>query len=382
MAKGQTRKYIIPTPGARKQTGDPVRLGYIQTITEHAPSLPLPLEYADIDDAFLRFVSEKIDIKATNGIVVPTFTLYSSQRFSEYSQTWRHSDEEGNLLMNFKTVNRETNPSTGDNQGGLWNIPGERWYKILERVVLDDNGTESYEISSMKQPFAVDLTYRINIVTNLIENINNFNVIINDLFKAKQCYIRPNGHWLPMVVEDISDETQYAIDDLKFYVQSVSIKVMAYIIRESDLKTERFPRRYMVFMEGDMGKKPRVNVEDYEMPGRQYRNADIDIEIEAWHTKVNFDFDTDMHVESIETENIRSLRLFINDTPIFYEKGFDIKAGDNIRLFIKPINQQDKSRIKLVGFYTGEYISEETDMNPEDSRDMPDELYDDHVIVE
>lgn len=68
-------------------------------------------------------------------------------------------------------------------------------HTLLIRDVLEDNGEEVYEIYSMGQPFAVNLTYRISIITDLFENINAFNQKINDLFKARQCYIRPNGHF-------------------------------------------------------------------------------------------------------------------------------------------------------------------------------------------
>lgn len=105
-----------------------------------------------------------------------------------------------------------------------------RRYTILQRTVLDDNGTESYEKYSMKQPYTVDLAYRINFVTNVFENINTFNQKVNYLFKARQCYIRPNGHYIPMVIDEINDESTYSIEDRKFYVQSISVKVMAYII--------------------------------------------------------------------------------------------------------------------------------------------------------
>ena len=80
-----------------------------------------------------------------------------------------YSDENGNLLLNFKTVSRDNNPETGDNQGGLWNIPGDRYYTLSIRNVMDDNGTEHYEIYSMKQPFAVDLMYRINFITKCLQ---------------------------------------------------------------------------------------------------------------------------------------------------------------------------------------------------------------------
>ena len=381
MAKHQTKKYIIPTGNRKPQTGNPVRHSYAQTIMEQAPAIPKPLDYVDIDKAFQEWVQNDVDIKTATGKPMPTVTLYSSQRFSEYSQTWKHTDEEGNLLMNFKTINRETDPNGGDNQGGYWNIPGDRWYTYLIRTVLDDNGTESYEVYSMKQPYTVDLTYRINIVTNLMETLNEFNAKINDLFKSRQCYLRPNGRWIPMVIEDVSDETQYSIEDQKFYVQTVSIKVMAYIIREQDMKVERRPKRVLLFAEDDTGKKPKINVEEYVKDGREHPGADIQVTIAPWKTKASFDFDMDMRVDEIKTDNVRSLRIFVNNTPIFYEKGFNISAGDNVRLFIKALNQNEECKISLIGYYTTEYNLPQLE-TPEKVCDENDYISHETTIVE
>ena len=141
-------------------------------------AFPKPVEYEDIDRAVLEFVKDEIHLQA-EGKAAPTFTLFSNQRFSEYTQMWEHSDENGNLYLNFKTVNREKNPKFGGNQGGLWNIPVQRKYTLLQRQVLDDNGTESYEIHTMKQPYAVDLSYTINFVTTTIDYLNKFNQKVN-----------------------------------------------------------------------------------------------------------------------------------------------------------------------------------------------------------
>ena len=284
--------------------------------------------------------------------------------------------------MNFKTLNRDTNPKEGDNQTGLWNIPGERFYTFLIRTVLDDNGEESYEVYSMKQPFAVDLTYRVNIVTNLMENINNFNVVINNLFKSRQFYIRPNGHWMPIVLEDISDDSKYDINGQKFYVQSATFKVMAYIIQADDIKVERKPKRINVFMEGDSLRKPKINIDEWDAPEKIFRTADISVDIKPWNTKVNFDFDTDMVVEHITSKNLRSLRIFVNGEPIFYEKGFDIKADDNIRLYIKQYDPQKPSNVTLSGYYPDQYVMSDAEEAPENASEEADELQNDYITVE
>ena len=169
----QPKKNITKINKKQVPFGKQVRLGYQKKILDKSVVFPKPLEYDDIDKAVFEFVENEIDI-AVDGEKVPTYTLYSNQRFSEYSQMWEHSDENGNLYLNFKTVNRDKNPSFGGNQGNLWNVPGNRRYTLLQKDVLDDNGTESIEIYSMSQPYTVDLTYTINFITVTLENLNVF----------------------------------------------------------------------------------------------------------------------------------------------------------------------------------------------------------------
>lgn len=371
MRKNGPKAYKENITFVDKPYGNAQRRGYYDTIFKDAPIFPKPLEYDDIDKAFFAFVDKEIPL-AIDGKEVPTFTLYSSQRFSEYSQTWEHTDADNNLLMNFKTVNRDNNPKIGSHQGGLWNIPGDRHYTLLMRDVLEDDGKESYEIYSMKQPFTVDLTYKINFVTNKLENLNTFNIRINDLFKARQAYIRPNGHFIPMTVEEVNDETQYSIEDRKFYVQSISVKAMAYIIDKDSFKVEKRPKNIKYYLDEGNNKKKKVNVdiEEYDDENLENRQLEIDINFEAFHDKVEFTIDTDAVIECCETENIRTIRLSVNKTPTYIAKGFKLKDGDDVRIRIIPLLVENESKIVFKGYNpnvivdlneTSEFVSEQPD---------------------
>ena len=359
----QPKKNLTLVKNYKGKTGNIVRKGYQNKILDKAPIFPKPLEYNDIDNAVFNFVDSMIDIVIDNKLI-PTYTLYSNQRFSEYSQMWEHSDENGNLYLNFKTLNRDKNPSFGDNQGKLWNIPGERKYTLLQREVLDDNGTESYEIYTMKQPYTVDLKYTINFVTTTFEDLNKFNQKINDLFKSRQCYIRPNGHYIPMLLEDISDETSYSISDRKFFVQSANIKVMAYIIQSDNFEVKKYPKRINQMLEGDVFKKNEacVEIEEIDNPMKN-KTLNINIKIEPFNTKVKFTFDTEMIVENIITDNVRNMRIMVNDTLYYIDKSFKLHNNDNVLIKINPIEYEKETKIQLVGyendsFYNSENIPE------------------------
>ena len=338
------------------------RKSYQNTILEKAPIFPKPLEYDDIDKAMFSFVEKEIKI-AVDGKLIPTYTLFSNQRFSEYSQMWEHSDEFGNLYLHFKTINREKNPSSGKNQDEKWNIPGRRKYILLQREVLEDNGTESYEIYTMTQPYAVDLYYTVGFVTTTLDNINKFNQKINKLFAARQYYIRPNGHYLPMVLEEVNDETSYSISERKFYVQTIRIKLMAYIIEPEDFEVKKYPKRTNLMLYGDkFRKKACVEIEEDESP-MENREMTVNIKFQPFKNKTEFVFDTDMTVESVKMDNVRNLRVMVNDNLYYTEKEFKLKENDDVRIQVKPIYFDKECHVQFKGYSPNEFYEKTSDKN-------------------
>lgn len=364
----QPKKNLTLVNLTRKNTnGNLVRKSYAQDIVHKAPIYPKPLEYADIDTEFEKFVENDLGL-TINGSDVPTFTLFSNQRFSEYSQTWKHSDEDGNVILNFKTINRNTAPQGGENQGNKWNIPGDRFYTLLQRSVLDDNGTESIEVYSMKQPYAVTLEYRVSFVTDLFENLSIFNEMLNDLFKSRQFYIRPNGHYIPLILDSVSDESKYSVSDYRFYVQTATIKAIGYIIHEEDIKVEKFPKRVNINLVGNI-KKKNIDIDIEEEDTLENQKIKMTLGFKEWHDKAEFIIDTDMHIQEILKENVRTMRIFVNDTPTFYEKGFKVKNGDKIRVKISQFDIRDKASVTFNGInpnYTFEqnFVPEDVSKEP------------------
>ena len=133
-------------------------------ILERGTPFPKPIEYSDIDEAFFKWVDEKIRI-VYDGKRLPTYKLYSTQRLSEYLQEWDKQDDTGNPILNFKTVTRELNPQKGENQGSYFNIPGHKDFAMFYVPVLQENGTEAYDKYTMKQPFSVNFLYSVSIIS-------------------------------------------------------------------------------------------------------------------------------------------------------------------------------------------------------------------------
>lgn len=342
------RAYMDRVPLKSKRRGYAQRVSYQNRITDSEPLVPKCVTYEDIDKSFFDFAENELAVNV-QGVSFPTFKLFSNQRFSEYSQTWKHTDQNGNLIVNFKTVSRESNPKKGEQQGGYYNIPGERWYEYMRRDVLEDNGDESLEVYSVRQPFAVDLVYKVHVIASKFEYLNMFNMKAHDLFKSRQCYIRPNGHFLPMTIEDVSDESEHELNERKFFSQCFTIRVMGYITRPEDLRIQKYPKRVSVsVLAGHRQKHERVAV--YETEGLVGSPIDVEMKFptgEGGRT-ISFTLDTDMKVNVIDSENVRSMVIKLDGVEINQNISFSILYGTEVNITI--VSRYDSSAESSVTF--------------------------------
>ena len=329
--------------------GNDRRYELMSEILKNGTFLPKTVEYKDIDDDFKRWVEQDLTITSDDGREFPTMVLFSNQRFSEYTQSWRFTDKDKNILLNFKSISRDNNPEYGKIQNGYWNVPGEdRFYTMKKQIVLDDNGSESFLVLKMHQPTAIDLVYKISVFTNKYDKINEFNTLINKKFRARQCYIRPNGHFMPMILESISDESSYQIDDRQYYAQTFNIKVMAYIITEDDYRVEEIPLKRGINI-ADMPSKvniPQAEIEECE------NGTDIKLNVffplKCNKSIIHFTNDTDFDMTNIVTDNIlKNYKLYINGDIV--KENITLHDGDEIKVMCNKIDKNQEASFIING---------------------------------
>lgn len=347
-------KYKNRLPLRDKAYGTERRENLVKEVLKDSTPFPNPVVYEDIDQEFKKWVKEELLINFENE-EVPTIALFTNQRFSEYMQTWQNVDNKKNLQQNFKLITRENNPKNGTQQGQSKNIPGDITF-LMQRVEAKDKNNRVYYIDyRMKQPFNVDLTYKVSLVTNKYELLNNFNLMVNEKFKAIDCYIRPNGHFMPMKLNDISDESEYNIDDRQFYSQSYNITVMAYIITEDDFIVEEKER--MRYYMSDINYRKKTYAEIDESPkcvlinDFYYQPVIINVNIDQCISYIKFHMDTNFMVQSSSTENIRSFKVKVNDIQIpseeFLKEGFELKEKDEV-VFYKIVRYKSLEDSEII----------------------------------
>lgn len=353
---------------------------------------PNPLTYEDIDKEFKKWVEDSLEI-SYEGKRLPTMTLFSNQRFSEYMQSWKFTDEDQNPILNFKTISRENNPKSGTINGESKNIPGEHTWLMKRVVATDKNGREYYIEYRMKQPFSVDLVYKVGLFTNKYELVNNFNQLVNDRFKAIDAYIRPNGHYISMKLDDIADDSQYSIDDRQYYSQSYTITVKAYIIPEDSFIVREVPRLTFIgfdlegegsYADIEVGSSHKIAevqtilTETDDCKDDQpyyYRDVTLKITLDPCDTSLSFTMDMDFiaKVDRMFSTNAKYFKIKINGETIVEAYGGNIPEdiefheGDEVKVcgVIRKRNGKP-TYIEMGGFNVTNAVSDEdSDYNEE-----------------
>lgn len=317
--------------------------------------LPNPVTYEDIDEAFKKWVEDELDI-SYEGEKLPTYTLFSNQRFSEYLQMWEHVDEKKNPVLNFKTVTRESNPQTGTINDVTKNIPGEQTF-LMKRVEARDKNDRKYYIDyRMKQPLGVDFRYIVSVMTNKYELLNQFNQAIQEKFKAITAYFRPKGHFMSMNLESVSDESVYNIDDRQFYSQSASILVKAYIIPEDYFVVEEKPAMRILGFDMEERKETYADIEEGAIVCPEndfyYKPITVTMSFAPCDDKIKFVIDTNFTIKEIEYENVFSFVFKVNDEIInikeIISRGetFTVKENDEIK--IKKLGKKNSVKTAMI----------------------------------
>lgn len=340
---------------------------------------PKPVEYKDIDEAFLKWVEEDLRI-VFEGEELPTYALFSNQRFTEFAQMWDNVDDNRNLKMNFKTVTRDNNPKDSSMYAKMGNIPIDKKYLMMRKEIINDEGKKCYLEYRVAQPVTVDFVYRIILITNKYELLNEFNTLVRGKFCSIQSYLFPNDHAMPMKLTNISDESDYTAEDRQYFSQVYEITLSGYVLRPEDFEEKLIPVMNVscLHVEGKRGKQADVEIEDKDdeipcwVPKEvRFYNQPMDITMTFMTCDAEvreFEIDCRVNVKQILTENVRKFKIKVNGEPVKSDEEFPLNEGDIVNVRIIKINKMRDSKL-IMKCENPDVVYDKHDDNPESSLD-------------
>jgi hypothetical protein len=210
----------------------------LDRITKSDSYLPDSILHEDLDGGMLDFVKTNFKV-VSDGNTIPIIPrILTIQRWGEFSNNWEFSDDDGNMKLPFVSIVRRPEVQPGTNPVVQRTIPDRSTFYYASVPTWNGNqlGADVYK---MPQPVAIDITYEINIVCTKIRDLNKFNKIVLQKFSSRQSYTTVKGHYVPIILDSIEDNTPMElIDGRRFYLQNYKFTMLGFLIDSEEFEVK------------------------------------------------------------------------------------------------------------------------------------------------
>ena len=236
----------------------------LERITKSDTYLPDSVLHDDLDLGMLDFIKEHFKV-ISDGNQIPIIPkILTIQRWGEFTNNWTFSDDDGNIKLPFIAIVRKPDVQFGTNPAIQRTIPDRREFFYASVPTWDGNqlGADIYKIP---QPIAVDITFDVTIVCTKFRDINKFNKVVLQKFSSRQSYTSVKGHYIPIVLDRIEDNTPMdTLDGRRFYIQNYTFTMLGFLIDEEEFEVKPAINRVLTMLETDLSSsrtpRPEINL--------------------------------------------------------------------------------------------------------------------------
>lgn len=204
-------------------------------IKEDGTYLPKSLLHADLDRGFLDFVKEDLRTVVEGSVIQPVDLIITTQNWAQFTETWDFQDLNGNPQLPFITTVRNPDVKYGTNPAIIYNIPNRKEY-FYAAVPSWNGNVKGLDIYKIPQPVPVDITYNVKILSNRMRELNEFNKNVIQTFASRQAYRQINGHYIPIIMNSITDESVVDVGRRRFYIQNYEFTMLAFLLDEDEFE--------------------------------------------------------------------------------------------------------------------------------------------------
>ena len=222
----------------------------LEYINKDGTYLPKSVLHADLDRGMLDFVKGDLEV-VTAGKVVPMIDIIiTTQNWTQYVETALFVDLDYNPSPPFITVVRSPEVKFGTNPALQYTIPNRKQFYYASVPTWNGN-EQGMDIYTIPQPVPVDINYSVKIICNRMRELNELNKVVMQKFSSRQAYTFIKGQYVPIILNNISDESQMSMDSRKYYVQSYDFTMLGYLIDEDEFEVKPAIARVSQIMEID-----------------------------------------------------------------------------------------------------------------------------------
>ena len=222
----------------------------LEYIREDGTYLPKSVLHADLDRGMLDFVKEDLKVVVSGKIVPMVDIIITTQNWSQYVETSQFVDLDNNPEPPFVTVVRTPEVKYGTNPSLQYTIPNRKQFYYASVPTWNGN-EQGMDIYTIPQPVPVDINYSVKIICNRMRELNELNKIVMQKFSSRQAYTFIKGQYVPIILNNIADESQMQIENRKYYIQNYDFTMLGYLIDEAEFEVKPAIARVTQLIEVD-----------------------------------------------------------------------------------------------------------------------------------
>ena len=313
----------------------------LQYIKEDGTYLPKSVLHADLDRGMLDFVKENLKVVTAGEVVPMVDIIITTQNWSQYVETYKFIDLDYNPNPPFITVVRSPEVKYGTNPSLQYTIPNRKQFYYASVPTWNGN-EQGMDIYTIPQPVPVDIKYSVKIICNRMRELNQLNKVVMQTFASRQAYTFIKGQYVPIILDNVSDESQMTMDARKYYVQNYDFTMLGYLIDEEEFEVKPAIQRITQLFEIDTTtRRPRRN----KFPENPDEFNFQFLFVTGNTTLVDIiDFRSNMSL--LSSDNVDTFDVYINNNYFGSNpQTIQITTNDILRIEVTKINNNQESLI-------------------------------------
>jgi hypothetical protein len=289
----------------------------------------------------LDFVKSELEVVTAGKIVPMLDIIITTQNWSQYLETWKFVDLDYNPSPPFITVVRQPEVKYGTNPSLQYTIPNRKQFYYASVPTWNGN-EQGMDIYTIPQPVPVDIKYSVKIICNRMRELNQLNKVVMQTFSSRQAYTFIKGQYVPIILDNVSDESQMTMDARKYYVQNYDFTMLGYLIDEDEFEVKPAIQRITQLIEIDTTTR-RQKIDKYPKNPDEFPSEFVFV---SGNTTLVDMIDFTANMSLVGTDNIDTYDVYINDD--YYGSDvslIQITTNDILRIEVTKNNNTKESKI-------------------------------------
>jgi hypothetical protein len=290
----------------------------------------------------LDFLKEDLKVVTSGKIVPMVDIIITTQNWAQYVETALFVDLDYNPAPPFITVVRSPEVKYGTNPSLQYTIPNRKQFYYASVPTWNGN-EQGMDIYTIPQPVPVDINYSVKIICNRMRELNQLNKVVMQTFSSRQAYTFIKGQYVPIIMNNVSDESQMSLESRKYYVQSYDFTMLGYLIDEEEFEVKPAIQRVTQLFEIDNN---RLNRRRHQFPENP-DNFENNFLFVIGNTILVDVIDFTANMQLVGTENVSSYDVYINND--YYGSDVNlIQITTNDTLRIQVVKEDDSLEGKII----------------------------------